>query len=81
MRKHIMAVWEQWRMSQIFSGAALHKPLDEIGSISQVSRFLLPFLSTILPISTICYFVKTVKDRADELDGIILRHYFCTNAR
>lgn len=39
MQENSTAAWKQLRLSQISIGAALHAPLDEIGTIPQAAQY------------------------------------------
>lgn len=55
-RERTTAVWEQFWISQIFSGAALHTRLDESGAIPQHAPFRLPSAFVVPPIRIIRLF-------------------------
>lgn len=60
------AAREQLQMSQTFSGAALHAPLDEFGSVFPAAWFRLALVVAILPICSISYFIKEVENRLEK---------------
>lgn len=80
MRERTTVAWEQLRLSQILSGAALQAPLDKFVGILEADRFLLSSAHTTLPIRTTWYFAGALQDCADVLGDITLKHRFCTAA-
>lgn len=81
MRKSKTAAWEQLRLAQISSGAALHAPLDVFNAVLPAAQFHLPSAFAIPSNRTTRYFEWAVQDHSNDLDGITFPHRFFNAAR